>query len=306
MSHLRKKKPVQYFFVDINDPDYYKRIKVTRACVSCRKRKSKCDLGVPGTGSCSNCIKYNKQCEFDAPVKPLLKTDICIPPVVAMPSPYDEDSMYGHEPTSHYEELAATTDGMAMPAAANGHHHHHHHHSHHHHYHEHHEHHQHHQHHQHDRYTNHLNDHHQHQDLPLPTPPLEGDIDWLPDQHQQSRLLPIFAIATPAYDYQSPMIDEAGIDRMDEPFKEHPPRPPPPHGATAAFYHCLDQQLTPPTMASCTAFTLPIHDLSIDLRVSVVEKPSEPSHDPVYYVHPCRKSSPDPPVFDFVFDSFDC
>ncbi|KAI8335417.1 hypothetical protein BC941DRAFT_472069 [Chlamydoabsidia padenii] len=60
----RKKKPVQYFFVDINDPDYYKRIKVARACIDCRKRKSKCDIGKPGSGPCSNCLKHNKVCEF--------------------------------------------------------------------------------------------------------------------------------------------------------------------------------------------------------------------------------------------------
>ncbi|CAO3596497.1 unnamed protein product [Absidia cylindrospora] len=61
---LHKKKPVQYFFVDINDPDYYKRIKVARACKDCRKRKSKCDIGKPGSGSCSSCQKHNKICEF--------------------------------------------------------------------------------------------------------------------------------------------------------------------------------------------------------------------------------------------------
>ncbi|CAO3596473.1 unnamed protein product [Absidia cylindrospora] len=60
----RKKKPVQYFFVDINDPDYYKRIKVARACIDCRKRKSKCDIGIPGSGPCSGCRKHNKVCEF--------------------------------------------------------------------------------------------------------------------------------------------------------------------------------------------------------------------------------------------------
>ncbi|KAI8337749.1 hypothetical protein BC941DRAFT_513584 [Chlamydoabsidia padenii] len=60
----RKKKPVQYFFVDINDPDYYKRIKVAQACTDCRKRKSKCDIGKPGSGPCSSCRKHNKVCEF--------------------------------------------------------------------------------------------------------------------------------------------------------------------------------------------------------------------------------------------------
>ncbi|KAI8081940.1 uncharacterized protein B0P05DRAFT_489781 [Gilbertella persicaria] len=69
MSQQRKKKTVEYHFVDMNDPDRYKKLKVARACDFCRKRKSKCDLGVPGSGTCSNCKKSNQNCIF-SPVNP--------------------------------------------------------------------------------------------------------------------------------------------------------------------------------------------------------------------------------------------
>ncbi|KAI8333220.1 hypothetical protein BD560DRAFT_415022 [Blakeslea trispora] len=64
MSQERKKKTIEYHFVDMNDPDRYKKLKVTRACNFCRKRKSKCDVGVPGSGTCSNCKKSNRICQF--------------------------------------------------------------------------------------------------------------------------------------------------------------------------------------------------------------------------------------------------
>ncbi|CAO3704036.1 unnamed protein product [Rhizopus stolonifer] len=62
----KSKKVTEYHFIDVNDPERYKKIKVSRACDFCRKRKSKCDLGVPGSGSCSNCKKTNIQCVFSS------------------------------------------------------------------------------------------------------------------------------------------------------------------------------------------------------------------------------------------------
>jgi hypothetical protein len=41
MSLHRKKKPVEFHFVDMNDPGRYKKLKVARACDFCRRRKSK-------------------------------------------------------------------------------------------------------------------------------------------------------------------------------------------------------------------------------------------------------------------------
>ncbi|KAL0144540.1 Zn(2)-C6 fungal-specific transcription factor [Mucor lusitanicus] len=64
MSQQRRKKAVEYHFVDMNDPDRYKKIKVARACDFCRKRKTKCDIGIPGSGTCSNCKKANNTCIF--------------------------------------------------------------------------------------------------------------------------------------------------------------------------------------------------------------------------------------------------
>ncbi|OBZ89516.1 hypothetical protein A0J61_02442 [Choanephora cucurbitarum] len=64
MSQERKKKAIEYHFVDMNDPDRYKKLKVARACDFCRKRKSKCDVGVPGSSTCSNCKKSNRICQF--------------------------------------------------------------------------------------------------------------------------------------------------------------------------------------------------------------------------------------------------
>ncbi|KAI8138548.1 hypothetical protein BJV82DRAFT_287256 [Fennellomyces sp. T-0311] len=60
----RKKKPVEYYFIDMNDPSRYKKLKVSRACDFCRQRKSKCDIGIPGSGVCSNCRKANVICVF--------------------------------------------------------------------------------------------------------------------------------------------------------------------------------------------------------------------------------------------------
>lgn len=64
MSLQRKKKPVEFHFVDMNDPERYKKLKVARACDFCRRRKSKCDIGVPGSGTCSNCQKHQMVCIF--------------------------------------------------------------------------------------------------------------------------------------------------------------------------------------------------------------------------------------------------
>ncbi|CEP15062.1 hypothetical protein [Parasitella parasitica] len=64
MSLQRKKKPVEFHFVDMNDPDRYKKLKVARACDFCRRRKSKCDIGIPGSGTCSNCHKHQMVCIF--------------------------------------------------------------------------------------------------------------------------------------------------------------------------------------------------------------------------------------------------
>ncbi|KAG2209839.1 hypothetical protein INT47_001988, partial [Mucor saturninus] len=66
----RKKKTIEYHFVDMNDPDRYKKLKVGRACDFCRRRKSKCDIGVPGSGTCSNCKKSNQTCIFSAVQQP--------------------------------------------------------------------------------------------------------------------------------------------------------------------------------------------------------------------------------------------
>ncbi|KAI9320226.1 hypothetical protein BX666DRAFT_2025231 [Dichotomocladium elegans] len=63
-STSRAKKQVEYFFIDMNDPNRYKKLKVSQACDFCRRRKSKCDIGIPGSGSCSNCRKAGIVCIF--------------------------------------------------------------------------------------------------------------------------------------------------------------------------------------------------------------------------------------------------
>ncbi|CAO3677867.1 hypothetical protein G6F70_006148 [Rhizopus microsporus] len=63
---MSRKKFTEYQFIDVNDPERYKKIKVIRACDFCRKRKSKCDLAVPGAGMCSNCKKANINCVFSS------------------------------------------------------------------------------------------------------------------------------------------------------------------------------------------------------------------------------------------------
>jgi hypothetical protein len=37
----RRKKTTEFHFVNMNDPDRYKKLKVSRACDFCRKRKTK-------------------------------------------------------------------------------------------------------------------------------------------------------------------------------------------------------------------------------------------------------------------------
>lgn len=73
MTQQRRKKTIEYHFVDMNDPDRYKKLKVARACDFCRRRKSKCDVGIPGSGTCSNCKKSNQICIF-SPVNPTSST----------------------------------------------------------------------------------------------------------------------------------------------------------------------------------------------------------------------------------------
>ncbi|KAI8367874.1 hypothetical protein EDC96DRAFT_480121 [Choanephora cucurbitarum] len=75
MSIQRKKKPVEFHFVDMNDPERYKKLKVARACDFCRRRKSKCDIGIPGSGTCSNCQKHKTVCIF-SPVTPNRATEL--------------------------------------------------------------------------------------------------------------------------------------------------------------------------------------------------------------------------------------
>ncbi|PKB97684.1 hypothetical protein RhiirA5_467133 [Rhizophagus irregularis] len=54
---------MEYVFVD--DLHRYKRLKVTRACESCRRRKVKCDGGSGGSQTpCSSCRKLKIDCIF--------------------------------------------------------------------------------------------------------------------------------------------------------------------------------------------------------------------------------------------------
>ncbi|KAJ2958419.1 hypothetical protein NQZ79_g5978 [Umbelopsis isabellina] len=48
----------------MDDPNRYKRLKVLRACDFCRKRKVKCDLPQPNSGTCSNCQRAQRSCTF--------------------------------------------------------------------------------------------------------------------------------------------------------------------------------------------------------------------------------------------------
>ncbi|KAG2177599.1 hypothetical protein INT44_008111 [Umbelopsis vinacea] len=64
----------EFHFVDMEDPNRYKRLKVLRACDFCRKRKVKlvpksttnlkCDLPQPNSGTCSNCQRARQPCTF--------------------------------------------------------------------------------------------------------------------------------------------------------------------------------------------------------------------------------------------------
>ncbi|KAG2233105.1 hypothetical protein INT48_005849 [Thamnidium elegans] len=72
----RKKKTIEYHFVDMNDPDRYKKLKVARACDFCRRRKSKCDIGIPGSGTCSNCKKANHICIFSPTNASIVPTSV--------------------------------------------------------------------------------------------------------------------------------------------------------------------------------------------------------------------------------------
>ncbi|KAI7886915.1 hypothetical protein K492DRAFT_228381, partial [Lichtheimia hyalospora FSU 10163] len=59
-----EKKPIEYYFVDMASPDRFSKLKVSQACDFCRRRKSKCDVGIPGSRSCSNCRKAGVVCVF--------------------------------------------------------------------------------------------------------------------------------------------------------------------------------------------------------------------------------------------------
>ncbi|KAI7869673.1 hypothetical protein BDF14DRAFT_1879849 [Spinellus fusiger] len=65
-TNHRKNKAVEFHFVDMHDPNRYKKLKVAQACDFCRRRKSKCDIGIPNSGTCSNCQKHKKQCIFSS------------------------------------------------------------------------------------------------------------------------------------------------------------------------------------------------------------------------------------------------
>ncbi|KAI8582397.1 hypothetical protein K450DRAFT_226989 [Umbelopsis ramanniana AG] len=56
----------EFHFVDMEDPNRYKRLKVLRACDFCRKRKVKCDLPQPNSGTCSNCQRARQPCTFSS------------------------------------------------------------------------------------------------------------------------------------------------------------------------------------------------------------------------------------------------
>ncbi|ORX51585.1 hypothetical protein DM01DRAFT_1384329 [Hesseltinella vesiculosa] len=120
--HHRKKKPIEYFFVDINDPNYYKRIKVTRACLSCRKRKSKCDVGVPGTKACSNCTKHNKPCEFAKSEDkktwmPMPESSVSTPLSMPLPTPPSEREFDDWIPPKHQQSTFSPI--LEMPPTVN-------------------------------------------------------------------------------------------------------------------------------------------------------------------------------------------
>ncbi|KAI9028165.1 hypothetical protein CLU79DRAFT_738076 [Phycomyces nitens] len=62
----RKPKTVEFHFVDMGDPHRYKKLKVAQACDFCRRRKSKCDVGIPNSGTCSSCQKHKTLCTFSS------------------------------------------------------------------------------------------------------------------------------------------------------------------------------------------------------------------------------------------------
>ncbi|KAL0093404.1 hypothetical protein F4703DRAFT_1705388, partial [Phycomyces blakesleeanus] len=64
-----------YRFIDMNDPNRYQTIKVSKACDHCRRRKSKCDLGVPGSGTCTNCKRAHTVCSFSSVTTPRKKVN---------------------------------------------------------------------------------------------------------------------------------------------------------------------------------------------------------------------------------------
>ncbi|ORY96939.1 hypothetical protein BCR43DRAFT_564140 [Syncephalastrum racemosum] len=64
MTSPPKSKALKYHFIDMNSPTRFKKLKVAHACNFCRKRKAKCDVGTPGSHSCSNCLKANTLCVF--------------------------------------------------------------------------------------------------------------------------------------------------------------------------------------------------------------------------------------------------
>ncbi|CAO3646481.1 unnamed protein product [Mucor hiemalis] len=103
MAQQRRKKTIEYHFVDMNDPDRYKKLKVARACDFCRRRKSKCDVGIPGSGTCSNCKKSNQLCIF-SPVNPTSSTSA----PKATSKEQQVQQLHKHQQYDHYSTTVAS------------------------------------------------------------------------------------------------------------------------------------------------------------------------------------------------------
>ncbi|KAI8977015.1 hypothetical protein BDF20DRAFT_872417, partial [Mycotypha africana] len=107
-----RKKTKEYHFVNMTDPDRYKKIKVTRACDFCRKRKSKCDIGIPNSGTCSNCQKAKQLCKFSN-VPANVGKDLSVP--ASAPVPVSTDDLTIHEATCEAATKKSRTAPMTTP-----------------------------------------------------------------------------------------------------------------------------------------------------------------------------------------------